>query len=102
MRARLVWLLLPVIVGGGLMAGPAGGASGAPQAETAGTNGQSRETITFTPGVSETPPAGFWFSSGERGTEQRTGPVLGYQPTAPVTIRPHGGRLGTPDPDRPS
>src|SRR5437868_2933938 len=50
MRARLVWLLVPVFVGGGLMAVPAGGASGAPQAETVCTNGQSRETFTFTYG----------------------------------------------------
>src|SRR5256885_7907642 len=99
MRARLVWLLLPVIVGGGLMAVPAGGASGGPQAETVCTNGQSRETITFTPGVSETPSSGFWFSSGDLGTEQCTGPVLGYEPTGPVTIRHHGGRFGTTDPD---
>ena len=99
MRARLLWLLLPVFVGGGLMAVPAGGASGGPQAETVCTNGQSRETITFTPGVSETPSAGFWFSSGELGTEQCTGPVLDYEPTGPVTIRHHGGRFGTTDPD---
>lgn len=99
MRGRLGWVLLPLVVGSGLMVVPAGGASSGPQGETVCTNGESREVITFTPGVSQTPSAGSWFSSGDAGTEVCTGPVLGYEATGPVTIRHHGGRVGTKDPD---
>jgi hypothetical protein len=99
MRVRVGWVLLPLVAGSGLVAVPAGVASGGLQGQTVCSNGESRETISFTPGVSETPAAGSWFSSGDSGTEQCTGPVLGYEPTGPVTIRHNGGRFGTDDPD---
>jgi hypothetical protein len=94
--------LLVVSVAVALVGSVSTAASGAPngtQAETVCTNGESREVISFTPGVSETPTVGSWFSSGDVGTEECTGPVLGYEPTGPVTIRHNGGRLGTNDPD---
>ena len=67
MRTRLLVVSVAVAVLGSVSTA-ASGAPNVARAETVCTNGESREVVTFTPGLSETPTVGSWFSSGDVGT----------------------------------